>query len=308
MNRATFVLSTGRCGTQWLAKTLIDHYGDLLAVTHEPYGHEYLPRQALRIDDPTRWPTRALLDRHLGAIEQDLESKPYIECGWQCYGPLPYFAMRLAGRLRVVHLVRHPVPTAASLATHLLYHPRREQLTDKALPMPCDAGAAMPEYRERWATMSRFEKCLYFWAEINLLGLRLERELGVPWLRLRSENLFGGDGLGRLLAFLELPRREPAYAARARPYDGYAQGTRVKLEVELETLADHPRIVALARTLGYDSFDFDRARLNARYVIPDAPGAAAGVQWFPSWIGVTRNAPCPCGSGQKYKHCHGTVV
>jgi len=21
--------------------------------------------------------------------------------------------------------------------------------------------------------------------------------------------------------------------------------------------------------------------------------------------GLSRNAPCPCGSGQKYKHCHG---
>ena len=32
MNAATFVLSTGRCGTQWLAKNLIDHYADRLAV------------------------------------------------------------------------------------------------------------------------------------------------------------------------------------------------------------------------------------------------------------------------------------
>jgi preprotein translocase subunit SecA len=24
--------------------------------------------------------------------------------------------------------------------------------------------------------------------------------------------------------------------------------------------------------------------------------------------GVSRNAPCPCGSGQKYKHCHGAAV
>lgn len=23
---------------------------------------------------------------------------------------------------------------------------------------------------------------------------------------------------------------------------------------------------------------------------------------------ISRNAPCPCGSGQKYKHCHGAVV
>ena len=23
--------------------------------------------------------------------------------------------------------------------------------------------------------------------------------------------------------------------------------------------------------------------------------------------GVSRNAPCPCGSGQKFKHCHGAI-
>jgi len=22
---------------------------------------------------------------------------------------------------------------------------------------------------------------------------------------------------------------------------------------------------------------------------------------------VSRNAPCPCGSGRKYKHCHGAL-
>ncbi len=28
-----------------------------------------------------------------------------------------------------------------------------------------------------------------------------------------------------------------------------------------------------------------------------------------SWIGiVSRNAPCPCGSGNKYKHCHGAIA
>ena len=23
-------------------------------------------------------------------------------------------------------------------------------------------------------------------------------------------------------------------------------------------------------------------------------------------VGVSRNAPCPCGSGRKFKHCHGS--
>jgi len=27
-----------------------------------------------------------------------------------------------------------------------------------------------------------------------------------------------------------------------------------------------------------------------------------------AWDGqVSRNAPCPCGSGKKYKHCHGAL-
>ena len=26
------------------------------------------------------------------------------------------------------------------------------------------------------------------------------------------------------------------------------------------------------------------------------------------WSATARNAPCPCGSGKKYKHCHGSLV
>jgi preprotein translocase subunit SecA len=38
---------------------------------------------------------------------------------------------------------------------------------------------------------------------------------------------------------------------------------------------------------------------------PDMPGAAAAeVDEIPP---VSRNAPCPCGSGRKYKHCHGAI-
>jgi preprotein translocase subunit SecA len=27
-----------------------------------------------------------------------------------------------------------------------------------------------------------------------------------------------------------------------------------------------------------------------------------------TWGKVSRNAPCPCGSGLKYKHCHGQAA
>jgi preprotein translocase subunit SecA len=26
-----------------------------------------------------------------------------------------------------------------------------------------------------------------------------------------------------------------------------------------------------------------------------------------TWSQTSRNAPCPCGSGKKYKHCHGAA-
>jgi preprotein translocase subunit SecA len=26
-----------------------------------------------------------------------------------------------------------------------------------------------------------------------------------------------------------------------------------------------------------------------------------------TWGSIQRNAPCPCGSGKKYKHCHGQL-
>ena len=39
------------------------------------------------------------------------------------------------------------------------------------------------------------------------------------------------------------------------------------------------------------------------------PAASAMNPDDPStWGKVPRNAPCPCGSGRKYKHCHGKVT
>jgi preprotein translocase subunit SecA len=32
-----------------------------------------------------------------------------------------------------------------------------------------------------------------------------------------------------------------------------------------------------------------------------------GSQSSENWGKVPRNAPCPCGSGKKYKHCHGRL-
>jgi preprotein translocase subunit SecA len=78
---------------------------------------------------------------------------------------------------------------------------------------------------------------------------------------------------------------------------------------------------------GFDSFEPDpelamadaaisgaRARRNAgpapekRAPIQSRRSDAAFDPKDPStWGRVSRNAPCPCGSGKKYKHCHGRM-
>lgn len=307
-SKATFILSTGRCGTQWLSASLAECYDDLAVVTHEPIKRAYRPRTLLGSRDLDALPDAAFVGKHLTQIEAHLASRPYIECGWPCYGALRNLAQRFAGRIRIVHLVRHPIPTAASMVTHLYYHEpdRPDRLNELAVLTPDDAGVSFPEYRERWDRMERFEKCLYFWAEINALGLKLETELGVPWLRVRSEDMFRGDGLEQLLEFLELPRRDTMIAARAKRVDQYVMGTNVPLRAGL--VAEHPRVVELAGRFGYDPLDYSETRLNARYAFRPPPGTPNAVPWGERWRGVPRNAPCPCGSGLRYKACHGTIV
>lgn len=64
--------------------------------------------------------------------------------------------------------------------------------------------------------------------------------------------------------------------------------------------------------------EFDLARGNALGAGPALGFAAAAAEMEPSssrdpndpstWGRVSRNEPCPCGSGKKFKHCHGQYV
>ncbi len=41
--------------------------------------------------------------------------------------------------------------------------------------------------------------------------------------------------------------------------------------------------------------------------IVSVPTPSQGEPVEPSWRAIGRNEPCPCGSGEKYKHCHGAL-
>jgi preprotein translocase subunit SecA len=58
---------------------------------------------------------------------------------------------------------------------------------------------------------------------------------------------------------------------------------------------------------GEDEFALETANAGANVLARPRKAAASLNPTDPStWGKVQRNAPCPCGSGKKYKHCHGT--
>ncbi len=261
---ACFFLSTGRCGTQWLAVNLQKAFGDRLCVEHEPIHNDYSPWQILGAQDPggTDNPQRVLA--HLDHIERCLESKPYIECGHPCWAAVPYLAKRFEGRVRVVHLTRHPVPTACSWLTHSAYCPPfLPHQQEKVLLSPFDVGVAFPQVQPRWEQMNPFDKCLYYWAEVNALGLRLEGEGHVPWLRLKYEDLFDGDGLEHLMSYLGLPHSPTIVGARKALVDTHHFVTDAWWDVR--AAERHTPVVEVARALGYDLLAVDYRALRRRY-------------------------------------------
>jgi hypothetical protein len=261
---ALFVLSTGRCGTQWLAEVLGAALGGRAVVRHEPLGDDYAPREMLGAgDDPASVDPElaAFIDEHADEIEQTLATRDYVECGHPLWSTLPYLLRRFAGRARVVHLVRHPVPTAFSWLTHTAYtEPFGKHTPVKVLLSPFDEGVHFTSYRERWESLTPYEKALFYWLEINAFGLRLEAHASVPWLRIRFEDLARGDALVRLLDFAGAEVRD---VPRPGMVDQFRYITDAWADPRL--IEQHPDVMEVARVLGYDPLAFDAAKLRRRY-------------------------------------------
>lgn len=266
-HHATFVLSTGRCGTQWLAYALALPGVGAGRVEHEPLGERYRPRVLLGAPgDPAALPPpdAARLEQHLAGIEATLEREDYFEAGFPCWSALPYLARRFAGRMRVVHLTRHPLPVAYSWVSHSAYvPPLLPRLPGKILLHPADAGVSFPEYAATWATLHPFERSLFFWAEVHAFALRWQPVAGVPWLRLDAAELFTAPGLARLAAFLGIAAGPELQAATQEVVDEH----RFLLPdwIEPGVIARHPHVIAVARALGYDPLACDVAALKRRY-------------------------------------------
>lgn len=233
-------------------------------MTHEPLGDRYAARRFLGAGSPEQLPAnaRAHVDTHLDMIDEVLETRTYIECGHPSWSAIPFLVRRFTGRVRVVHLVRHPVPTAWSWVTHQAYcPPLAPHLAEKILVSPFDEGVAFPAVADRWAQMSPYEKALYYWAEVNELALRLEAANAAPWHRVRFEELFRLETLERITRFAGIdaatPARLPGPVDEFRYLAAHWSDPRA--------IERHPEVCAVSRALGYDPLAFDEAAVRVRY-------------------------------------------
>jgi preprotein translocase subunit SecA len=77
---------------------------------------------------------------------------------------------------------------------------------------------------------------------------------------------------------------------------------RISSPEEVEGVADENTTVTNVR---YQHADFDDALQDDKEDVPE--GAAVPQPFIRPGQKVGRNEPCPCGSGKKYKHCHGRL-
>jgi Sulfotransferase domain len=262
---AVFVLSTGRCGTQWLHDSFSKLYADLAEVTHEPIRTAYQPRRFLRADKAqlANLADIAEVADHVAHIRETLKTKMYIETGWAHFAALPWLYQALEGRMRVVQLYRNPIATSFSLSTQKLYE-RDDWITLSALT-PQDTGVVQTHLQSQWQQMSHYEKCLFYWTEIHLYGQALQKDHpSWQWHALRFEDLFGEDvfALRRLLDFCGLPYRHELAQLRKQTKDSYVRKT---MPQDWHPIKHYPLTCDLAESLGYNIDETDAKKIASRY-------------------------------------------
>lgn len=266
MATATFFISTGRCATQWFASVLKQHFPDDVIVTHEPIQAAYHPKRNLRVANPEVVAEDPLVREHLADIENVLaDGKSYVETGWPCYAAMPLLAARFGTRVRFVHIVRHPVHVALSLATHRIYQ-RKDWIADAAID-PFDAGVVQKELAPAWAQMSEYEKALFWWTEINLYALEMQKTVSASeFMCIRYEDLFMTPAQPQLLAkvinFMGLPHDVAMDAELGQRVDSYTQRTD---DVDWRLIFRYSRTCELAESFGYRLDELSDEDLKSRY-------------------------------------------
>jgi hypothetical protein len=264
MHTVCLCISTGRTGTTYLSRTLRAAYRGEFDVHHEHLREcQSKPRRYLwRFDEDDFRTMRQDPDvaDYLELVERQTERAPYVDVGPTNTPLVPLLAAAFPGRVRVLHIVREPVTSAASMVNFTMYAPRNEDLVGPDYPhhpvppTPRESRCAHPEFADRWDGMTPFEKNLWRWAEYNLFAEEFRARFpDVPFLRVTSDDLFRDDvGVARRVAeFYALPPREIGPRPRE---DRNAANLNLRhwfpVGGEWRRYTDYPHVLGLAERLG----------------------------------------------------------
>src|SRR6266850_305970 len=179
-----FVVSSGRTGTKAIAQHLSRRYPQVFAV------HEPKPSWRLRMGTPRALGGKATREelREAGTYVRWVVNfgafagmKKWAAEWWPDWLPKP--------EEREVRSQKSEVRRGPS--------PR---------PSPGVPGEGERGGELKWGEMDAIERLAWFWSLVNSHLNRGEGVYGPKYLRVRFEELFLGDGLGRLTDWMELPR------------------------------------------------------------------------------------------------------
>ncbi|MBE7636548.1 preprotein translocase subunit SecA [Sneathiella sp. P13V-1] len=191
---------------------------------------------------------------------------------------------------------------------------KNEVLEVLGLDLPVDEwakeeGIADEEIRERIEDHSNrkmAEKAVRYGTEVMRM---VEKSLLLQILdQIWKEHLLQLDHLRQSVSLRAYAQKDPLNEYKSEAF-GMFQTMLNQLHVQVTTYLSHVELQQPSDVIEREAPD--ESQMQATHIDPvtgENEMAAAFDENDPStWGKVRRNDPCPCGSGKKYKHCHGTV-
>ncbi|MET3598805.1 preprotein translocase subunit SecA [Martelella mangrovi] len=127
------------------------------------------------------------------------------------------------------------------------------------------------------------------------------------------EHIVNLDHLRSVIGFRGYAQRDPLQEYKAEAFELFQALLGNMREVAVSQLS---RVQLVRENPPQPEPAVDPAQLQASHVDPDtgedevapAAGAAETASLPDEWRNTGRNDPCPCGSGRKFKHCHGRLA
>jgi len=187
-----------------------------------------------------------------------------------------------------------------------------------------EEGIAEDDIRERIreaADAAALDKAKRFGPEVMIYVQRnvVLQTLDALW----REHLVNLDHLRSVVGFRGYAQRDPLNEYKSESFELFEamlgnlreRTTKQLASVEIVRPEEQeapplPRMEAhhLDASTGVDEVGDGSKRLTANFTPAEADGLRRNPDNKDSWGQVGRNEPCPCGSGKKFKHCHGALV